>query len=112
MVIKMDDYNEDDILIYLQDMIKETDSGDEAKKFAEAYKTMKEANTQEWQETERLNTELKKSKWLFRGTVAAAAIGAAITGFLKLFGDLKYQENCQKYEDEGAYCNYMKHKRK
>ena len=40
MVIKMDDYNEDDILIYLQDMIKETDSGDEAKKFAEAYKTM------------------------------------------------------------------------
>lgn len=93
----------------LDEKIRSAENGEEAKQYAEAYKTMLEADTLEYRETAKLDTEVKKARLGFFGALIAgiATVGAVI---LRILGELKYQDNAQKYEDEGAYINYKKHK--
>lgn len=108
--------NEEEVLLetldILDDKIRDAEDGKEAKEYAEAYKLKLEADTLEWRETQKLTVEKQKNKLVFWGTVIAGAIGAAITGGIKVLGDLAYQKNCQEFEDQGAYANYQKHKRR
>ncbi len=96
----------------LDEKIRLAEDGKEAKEYAEAYKLKMEADTLEWREVQKLSVEKSKNKLVFWGTVIAGAVGAAITGGLKILGDLAYQKNCQEFEDQGAYANYQKHKRR
>ena len=93
----------------LDDKIRNAENGEEAKQYAEAYKTMLEADTLEYRETAKLDTEVKKARFGFFGALIAgiATVGAVV---LRLIGELLFQERAQKFEDEGAYVNYKKHK--
>ena len=102
----------EETLDILDDRIREAEDGKEAKEYAEAYKLKLEADSLEWREAQKLSVEKQKNKLVFWGTVIAGAIGAAITGGIKVVGDLMYQKNCQEFEDSGAYANYQKHKRR
>jgi hypothetical protein len=102
----------EETLDILDDRIREAEDGKEAREYAEAYKLKLEADSLEWREAQKLCVEKQKNKLVFWGTVIAGAIGAAITSGIKVIGDLKYQEIAQKFEDEGAFVNYQKHKRR
>lgn len=95
----------------LDEKIREAENGEEAKKYAEAYKAKLEADTLEWRETQKNDVEVRKSKLAFWGTVIAGGLGAAIAAGIKVIGDLAFQKSAQEYEDEDAYVNYRKHKR-
>ena len=82
----------------LDEKIRTADSGDEAKKYAEAYKAVQEADNEVWKETLKNDTERSKNKWIFWGTVTAAAIGALITGGLRIMGDLAKVDKIATYE--------------
>lgn len=102
---------ENSTLVELDQKIKEAETGEEAKKYAEAYKALLEADTLEWREAARNDVESKKGKLAFWGTVIAGGIGAAIAAGIKVLGDLAYQRSAQEFEDQDAYVNYRKHKR-
>jgi hypothetical protein len=102
--------DENTTLDYLDQKIQEAETGEEAKKYAEAYKTMQEADTEEYLKVQELDVEERKSKRTFWAAVitAAGVVGAAI---IKVAGDLKFQQESMKYEDEDAYVNYRKHRK-
>lgn len=95
------------ILEFLEEKIRNAKTAEEAKEYAEAYKTMQEADSADWNEVKKNETEIKKARWIFAGSVLAALLTAG----LKIAGDLAFQDSCQRFEDAGAYCNYKKHKR-
>lgn len=97
-----------EILENLDEKIKNADNGKDAKDYAEARRIIKDAEDEERRERRRLKNDLKKSRWMFGGTIGAALI--TITG--KILGDIWYQSRCQQFEDQGAYCNYQKHRRR
>lgn len=94
----------------LDEKIRTAESGEDAEKFAQAYLTMLEADTLEYRESAKLDTELRKSRWGFLGA-AIAAVGAIGAAAIKVIGDLKFQQEAMEFEDNDAYVNYRKHKR-
>ena len=108
----------------LDEKVRNAKNGEEAEYYARAYKEVTEADLMEYErqeefavereklEVEKAKIKTEKRKTLFTligtGLVALGTAGAAV---IKVLGDLKYQENCQQYEDEGAYTNYKKHHR-
>lgn len=116
----------DETIEWLDEQIRKAESGEEAKKFAEAYKfkqegdaklleaqtSLVEAEAEEFRITQQLDTEQKKNKLVFKATVIAAAVGAAITGGLKILGDLLFVEKIRKTENEdNIIVNTRKYKR-
>lgn len=102
----------------LEENIQNAEKSLDAKNYAEAYQALLEANLAEVEAQERIENEKKRTRieklkgWLaFAGAVLGAVGGAFVSGELRNRGDLEYQERAQRYEDEGAYTNYRKHKR-
>lgn len=96
----------------LDEKMRNSKTGEEAKEFAEAYKARTEAENYRSIERERIKMENRKSRRSAGSAIGAAALGALLTGGIKVVGDLIFQGRCQRYEDQGAYCNYTKHKRR
>ena len=116
----------DETIEYLDEQIRKAESGEEARKFAEAYKlkqegdaklieaqtSLAEAEAEEFRITQTLDTEQKKNKLIFKATVLAAAVGAAITGGLKIIGDLMFVEKINDVENrDNTIVNTRKYKR-
>lgn len=116
----------DETIEYLDEQIRKAESGEEAKKFAEAYKlkqegdaklleaqtSLVEAEAEEFRITQTLDTEQKKNKLIFKATILAAAVGAAITGGLKIIGDLMFVEKINDVENrDNTIINTRKYKR-
>lgn len=94
----------------LDEKIRTAESGEEAEKYAKAYLTVLEADTMEYREAVKADSEIRKSRWGFFGA-AIAAVGAIGAAAIKVIGDLKFQQEAMEYEDNDAYVNYRKHKR-
>lgn len=116
----------DETIEYLDEQIRKAESGEEARKFAEAYKlkqegdaklleaqtSLAEAEAEEFRITQTLDTEQKKNKLIFKATILAAAVGAAITGGLKIIGDLMFVEKINDVENrDNTIVNTRKYKR-
>lgn len=84
----------------LDDKIRNAENGEEAKQYAEAYAKVVEADASEWKETLKNDTERSKNKLVFWATIIAAGVGAAVTGGLRIIGDLAKVDRIAKYEKE------------
>ena len=95
----------------LENKVKEATKAEDAAKYAEAYKAMKEADTLEWREAQKNDVEIRKAKSGFWGMVISGGIAAILTSAIKVFGDLVFQTSAQEFESEGNVANYRKHRR-
>lgn len=98
-----------DIHEFFNEKIGGSDKADDALKWSEAYRNTVEADSMEFQNVQKNDTELKKERLKTVGVIVTA-VGAVIAVGIKIFGELEFQDRDMRFEESGHYVNHKRHK--